>query len=29
VEATVGYGGLVEDKVTIVVIRLRPPTTGG
>lgn len=29
VEATIGYGGLVEDKVTIVVIRLRPPTTGG
>lgn len=28
-EATVGYGGLVEDKVTIVVIRLKPPTTGG
>jgi hypothetical protein len=29
VEATIGYGGLVEDKVTIVVIRLKPPTTGG
>lgn len=28
-EATIGYGGLVEDKVTIVVIRLRPPSTGG
>lgn len=28
-EATIGYGGLVEDKVTIVVIRLKPPTTGG
>ncbi len=28
-ESTVGYGGLVEDKVTIVVIRLKPPSTGG
>lgn len=28
-EATIGYGGLVEDKVTIVVIRLKPPSTGG
>lgn len=29
VEATVGFGGLVEDRVTIVVIRLKPPSTGG
>ena len=28
-ESTIGYGGLVEDKVTIVVIRLKPPSTGG
>ena len=28
-EATVGYGGLVEDKVNIVVIQLMPPSTGG
>lgn len=28
-EASVGYGGLVEDKVTIVVIRLKPASTGG